>query len=607
MQTDQVHFDDQCPSLDSVCMSSFSNPPSLGGQPPLPSSLHDHSLPDNGSSNLTKLSRPICNTPSSVPPSPALVTIDESDEDILSSDDEKNVFVQPLKRGTLERSPSKSQRMKNFKGLRIDLVAAKNRMRSQSGSLPGQRNAKVADGNVNTETGETENRDQHHIAYTNDDDTHGKDEGTSSNDSESDYYPSDFDFDESMKESDCKIDDLEEYPSDFEAELEKGIQEAESKIKELRSNNLAISPATEAQVKWANDSNESALDKSPEVTRDKEEAFFQEISDQIGSTLSDEEMAFDNLSLSMDISGNLSEDEHIFDKLSMNLGREEQLFEEPEKNNGASKINSDLTVEKSPVQTEEKEGGEAESQKARQSISFWEEKLAKPKISLKEDFALKIDIVGDPKTEVEQESGDAKEFQSTVSRPKPAPRKTKEIKSKHCDDISDERPRPKSSDAAFTKPEKCQTEPDEKEEPAVKEEEVLVEEKFTRFTRQRSTVRRSKRVVTKPKVVVAAEPENADTAAAATSAPVPKKRESLAKKNSNNDHITRRISESSDKGLDLFMDKNIKTDKDELTRKISESLEQRTKVNPYVDIKTWEERRNQPGRKLPEKELLGWF
>ena len=58
---------------------------------------------------------------------------------------------------------------------------------------------------------------------------------------------------------------------------------------------------------------------------------------------------------------------------------------------------------------------------------------------------------------------------------------------------------------------------------------------------------------------------------------------------------------------DLFMDKNIKTDKDDLKRKISESLEQQTKVNPYVDIKTWEERRNQPGRKLPEKELLGWF
>ena len=50
-----------------------------------------------------------------------------------------------------------------------------------------------------------------------------------------------------------------------------------------------------------------------------------------------------------------------------------------------------------------------------------------------------------------------------------------------------------------------------------------------------------------------------------------------------------------------------KDDKDELARKISESLEMRLKVNPYVDIKTWEERRKEPGRKLPQKELLGWF
>ena len=172
----------------------------------------------------------------------------------------------------------------------------------------------------------------------------------------------------------------------------------------------------------------------------------------------------------------------------------------------------------------------------------------------------------------------------------------------------EDKPTQKFSEAAFSKQEKNQTdEPDEKEEPAEKEDEDLVEGKFTRFTRQRSTVRRSKRVVTKPKVVVAAEPENADTAAPATSASVPKKRESLAKKNPNNDQLTGSISESSDKGTDLFMDKNIKTDKDDLRRKISESLEQRTKVNPYVDIKTWEERRNQPGRKLPEKELLGWF
>ena len=155
--------DDECPSLDSVCMS-ISNPPSSGGLALL-SSLHA-SLPqssDNGSSsNLTNLSsRPISNPPSSVPPSPALLTIDESDEDMMSSEDERETDpVHVFKRGSLERSPSKSQRMKNFKGLRIDLVAAKNRMRSQCGSLAGQRNAKVADGNVNTETKEEKNMDQ---------------------------------------------------------------------------------------------------------------------------------------------------------------------------------------------------------------------------------------------------------------------------------------------------------------------------------------------------------------------------------------------------------------------------------------------------------------
>merc|ERR1712233_245686 len=57
------------------------------------------------------------------------------------------------------------------------------------------------------------------------------------------------------------------------------------------------------------------------------------------------------------------------------------------------------------------------------------------------------------------------------------------------------------------------------------------EEKFERFTRQRSTVRRSKRVNTKPNVVVASESKTADTlAATSTSAPVPRKRESLAKR-----------------------------------------------------------------------------
>ena len=49
----------------------------------------------------------------------------------------------------------------------------------------------------------------------------------------------------------------------------------------------------------------------------------------------------------------------------MNLERKEQLSEESEKKNEASKINSDLTVEEYPVQTVENEGGEAESQKAK--------------------------------------------------------------------------------------------------------------------------------------------------------------------------------------------------------------------------------------------------
>ena len=120
------------------------------------------------------------------------------------------------------------------------------------------------------------------------------------------------------------------------------------------------------------------------------------------------------------------------------------------------------------------------------------------------------------------------------------------------------------------------------------------EEKFERFTRQRSTVRRSKRVNTSSNVVVASESKTADAAATTTSAPVPRKRESLAKR-------------CDPLNSAKTLKRPDRDDKDELTRKISQSLEQRTKVNPYVNIKTWEERREEPGRKLPEKELLGWF
>ena len=139
----------------------------------------------------------------------------------MSSEDERETDpVHVFKRGSLERSPSKSQRMKNFKGLRIDLVAAKNRMRSQCGSLAGQRNAKVADGNVNTETKEKENTDQ---SISSEEDEEEKDqEGSCSSGNDSDYYPSDFDFEleESIKEAESKIEELDGYPSDFEEELE---------------------------------------------------------------------------------------------------------------------------------------------------------------------------------------------------------------------------------------------------------------------------------------------------------------------------------------------------------------------------------------------------
>merc|ERR1719331_722134 len=100
-------------------------------------------------------------------------------------------------------------------------------MRSQCGSLPGQRNAKVADGNVNTETREEKNTETSIL----NDEEEEEDPGDSyktSNDSESDYYPSDFEFEleESIKEAEGKIEELEGYTSDFEEELERGIQEA---------------------------------------------------------------------------------------------------------------------------------------------------------------------------------------------------------------------------------------------------------------------------------------------------------------------------------------------------------------------------------------------
>ena len=504
----------------------------------------------------------------------------------MSSEDERETDpVHVFKRGSLERSPSKSQRMKNFKGLRIDLVAAKNRMRSQCGSLAGQRNAKVADGNVNTETKEKENTDQN--ISSEEDEEEKEQEGSCSSGNDSDYYPSDFDFEleESIKEAESKIEELEGYPSDFEEELERGIQDAEDKIRELRGNDLTKSVATGAKDKPpCSVDKQNTLIEDLKVSPDEEEELFQEISDQISSTLSDEEEAFDNLSLSMDITDNLSEDEDIFDKLSMNIQMEDEVFENLEKN----KKSSGLECDSSPVElgnpNEENETAEAESNKAKQGISFWEEKLAKPKVNLRKDSTSNFD------------KEKASKYKEVLPKPKPTPRNTKKFEPTKCDNGSAFKATQESLQRAEEAKECNKKEPNQDAAAQKAQDDSPVEEKFERFTRQRSTVRRSKRVSTSSKVVVAPESETADTAAAATtSAPVPRKRESLAKRC---DPL------NSAKALKRPDDRD---DKDELTRKISQSLEQRIKVNPYVDIKTWEERRDEPGRKLPEKELLGWF
>ena len=617
----QMHNDDECPSLDSVCMSLISNPPSSGGLALL-SSLHA-SLPpsDNGSSfNLTNMSRPISNPPSSVPPSLALLTIDESDEDMMSSEDERESPVHAFKRGSLERSPSKSQRLKNFKGLRIDLVAAKNRMRSQCKSLPDQRNTKVTDCHVNTETREEKNLKQ---SISDDEEEEKGDSYRTSNDSESDYYPSDFEFEleESMKEAENRIEELEEgFPSDFEDELERGIQEAEKKIRELRDNGIKKTVTIDTKVHADLEGNIQEAENKMKETRgnyltkpvaidtkcdpscpskgetlvedlkmstdDEEEELFQEISDQISSTLSDEEEAFDNLSLSMDITENLTDDEDIFDKLSMGIQIKKQFSENMERHNKSS----ESKCETSPVNVghpnEENENAGAEDiNKARKGISFWEEKLATPRISFKKD----------PSSKFEEGRAAHKVMvsQLTCQLPKPTARKTKVAEPIPYDNgnkavqepsktaVKEENTKEPDEEAAAHK---AQNAPDDDPE----------EQRFERFTRQRSTVRRSKRLNTSSNVVFASATETGDTTAATPSAPVPRKRESLAKRD---DPL------NSPKALKMPG----KDDKDELARKISESLEMRLKVNPYVDIKTWEERRKEPGRKLPQKELLGWF
>ena len=145
----------------------------------------------------------------STPATPVLLTIHESGEDLISSEeDDEDVPIGHFTRGTLERSTSRSQRLKNFKGLRIDLIAAKSRMMVVTGAAAQLRKDK-----------ENSKVDERKI------------EICSTADSlttcDSDFYPYDYEFDveESINEKDAKLSELSDYPSDFEEEMEKSIQE----------------------------------------------------------------------------------------------------------------------------------------------------------------------------------------------------------------------------------------------------------------------------------------------------------------------------------------------------------------------------------------------
>ena len=473
-----------------------------------------------------------------------------------------------FKRGTLERSTSKSQRLKNFKGLRIDLVAAKNRMKAQSGQLADQRHANLFQGDNDTkEEKKTEHdtqQDGEHVQILD-----------VITDSESDYYPSDFEFElaESITETEAKMYELDNYPSDFEEEMEKNILDAERKINELKnkdSNTENISKNYQPELLKPNKieqlktnceyecitkvvhNNQEKLkpDKEDKPETYNDENIFQVLSEQITSSISDDEEAFVNLSLSMDISDNLSENEDVFDRLSMSLDEET----EPAKTNDLYKqCNSSV---KKPFALNEKEqtAFESEMSKAKLAISFWENELSTMK------------TMGAPSSKVILDPGSSQQ---------PTTKQTEDINA-----VTNQFTLENDENTNKTETESSST-------PSNSAEDHL--ELFQRGARQRSTIKRSKHKM-KTENVVVAEPTNpVATVTKPTAPPVPRKRESLARK--------------CDSSLPA---KAAKNDND-LARKISKSLEKRIRDNPYVDIKTWEDRKKDPGWKLPDKQFLEWF
>merc|ERR1712037_98587 len=111
--------------------------------------------------------------------------------------------------------------------------------------------------------------------------------------------------------------------------------------------------------------------------------------------------------------------------MGMSIQVEDEVFENLDKNKKSSKTECDTSSVKMGSPNEEKD---AESNKARQGISFWEEKLAKPKISLKTDSTSKY--------EKEKLSKDSKVFETTCPKPKPTPRNTKKPLPTKCDNGS---------------------------------------------------------------------------------------------------------------------------------------------------------------------------
>ena len=447
--------------------------------------------------------------------------------------------------------------MKNFKGLRIDLIAAKSRMMVVTGAA-----AQLGKEKENSKVDER------------------KIEICSTADSlttcDSDFYPSDneFDMEEGTNKNDAKLSELSDYPSDFEEEMEKSIQETDKKIEKLRKSESLrsneqknISKGKQVGTNVANLETKAipAIEKVFKEEKissceDEKEDIFQTLSEQISSDLSGDEEAFDTLSLSMDISENLSEDEDAFDQLAMCLQFHDEKSPSEEQTANDSNKPQETMLEKTVTTLKvekEKDVFDAEVTRSRNIISYWENRLSANNTNTKSQRKISI-------------PGPVSQTTKQVLEPLP----NKETKTNEQETLSE----PFSIKTSKTPPKLALQ--NQHQEP------------FQRSTLQRSTIKRSKASVNKAEVVVVPSPSTADETEISKTTfrpvPIPRKRTSITKK------------EDSATPAKALKD-------DDIARKISDSLEMRNKGNPYVSIKTWEERSKEPGRTLPQKQIIEWF